>query len=149
MGSQTNIALGVIGVLLVLFLATLYARFDVVPAEEPAVNVRVSVNPNSETKGTQPTIVGDTGNHLPPEALTPVSPLSPTPQIGPSPETLLPRQPTGGLLTPAEYEARRAMSWPFGGASHIDDAGAGAPERDATPLPLDERRFLLQPSLLR
>ena len=132
MGSQMSIATGVIGVLLVLFLAILYSRFG---GEQPPLNipvptpVPVQAGESNVKQGKRPTIVIDSPNTVPPEAFNPVPVPTPDvghkPPTGPAPEALLPSE---GLLTPAEFEARRQMQWPL-------------------PSPLENRGLLSPPSL--
>ena len=140
MGSQTRIAMGVIGVLLILFVAILYLRFGGGGADNGApTNVSpVPVAEKDVFEGSEPTIVDSQSGQLPREAFNPSpgpnpvgTPVPPNEVL--PPELMLPPEamlPSDALLTPAEVEARRRPQWPV-------------------PSPLDERRFQLQPSQLR
>lgn len=144
MGSQTRIAMGVIGVLMTLFVAILYLRFassGEIEGEPTKMAPVSSVAEKEAVGGAEPTIVDSQTGQLPQEAFNPSPrPTSIGPQPGRSapnallpPEFMLPPEamlPSDALLTPAEVEARHRPQWPV-------------------PSPLDERRFQLQPSRLR
>ena len=130
MGNQMRIAMSVIGALLILLVAALYVRLNSNPVqtdirqEIPVHSVEVS-NP-AQPQAAEPTMVDDRGPQLPQEAFNPNGEAPPA--IGPSPDSVHSGdvvEPSEGLLTPPQFEARRPVS-----------------------PPLDDRRFQLEPSQL-